>query len=169
MRRVSHRWWAWVRLILLGIVLAGFAAVVMVFPLLPTEQVVIEAGGVAPRDSRAPDRVSYESAILTAEQEDRAAASVQSVYTSPDDALARQQFDRARQVLDYLGSVRADTLASPANKRALIWAVPDLIDLSTDMIDDLLGLSDDGWNRVEHETLRVINVAIDAANEVVLG
>jgi putative nucleotidyltransferase with HDIG domain len=160
LRRVSHHWWAWVRLILLGLVLAGISGVVMVLPLLPTEQVVIEAGGVAPRDISAPRRVSYESAILTAEQEDRAAASVQPVYTSPDDALARQQFDRARQVLDYLGSVRADTLASPAQKRALIWAVPDLADLSADMIDSLLSLSDDGWNLVEHETLRVIGVAM---------
>ncbi|MBN1977387.1 MAG: HDIG domain-containing protein [Anaerolineae bacterium] len=160
MRRVNHRWWAWVRLILLGLVLAGISGVVMVLPLLPTEQVVIEAGGVVPRDISAPRRVSYESAILTAEQQERAAASVQPVYTSPDDALARQQFDRARQVLDYLGSVRADTLASPAQKRALIKAAPDLADLPADMIDNLLGLSDDGWNRVEHETLRVVGVAM---------
>ncbi|MFN2270298.1 MAG: HD family phosphohydrolase [Anaerolineae bacterium] len=172
MRRVNHRWWAWVRLVLLGLVLAGVSGVVMVLPLLPSEQVVIEAGGVAPRDISAPRRVSYESAILTADQEDRAAASVQPVYTSPDDALARQQFDCARQVLDYLGSVRADTLASPAQKRASIKATTDLADLSTDMIYNLLNLSDDGWNRVEHETLRVVGVAMrseireDRLNEI---
>ncbi len=160
MRQVSHRWWAWVRLILLGLVLAGISGIVMALPLLPTEQVVVEVGGVAPRDVRAPSHVSYESTILTADQQDRAAAAVEPVYTSPDDELARQQFDRARQALDYLGSVRADTLASPAQKRELLRAVPDLAGLSADMLDNLLSLSDDGWDRVEHETLRVIGVAM---------
>ncbi|MBN1810552.1 MAG: HDIG domain-containing protein [Anaerolineae bacterium] len=160
MRRVTHHWWEWARLILLGIVLAGISAIVMVFPLLPTEQVVIEAGGVAPRDVRAPDRVSYASAILTAEQEERAAAAVAPIYTDPDPALARQQFDRARQVLDYLGTVRADALASPAQQRGLIGAVPELSHLSAETLNNLLDLSDDGWDRVEHETLRVIGVAM---------
>jgi len=160
LREVTHHWWEWVRLVLLGIVLAGISAVVMVFPLLPTEQVAIEAGEVAPRDILAPDHVSYESAILTAEQEERAAASVAPIYTEPDPALARQQFDRARQVLDYLGTVRADTLASPAQQRSLIGAVPELSHLSTETLNNLLELSDDGWDRVEHETLRVIGVAM---------
>lgn len=160
LREVTHHWWEWARLVLLGIVLAGISAVVMVFSLLPTEQVVIEAGGVAPRDIRAPDHVSYESTILTEEQQDRAAAAVAPIYTEPDPALARQQFDRARQVLDYLGTVRADTLASPAQQRSLIGSVPELSHLSTEMLDHLLDLSDDGWDRVEHETLRVIGVAM---------
>jgi putative nucleotidyltransferase with HDIG domain len=160
LREVTHHWWEWVRLILLGVVLAGISAVVMVFSLLPTEQVVIEAGGVAPRDIRAPDRVSYESAILTEEQRNRAAAAVAPIYTEPDPALARQQFDRARQVLDYLGTVRADALASPAQQRGLIRSVPELSYFSTETLDNLLDLSDDGWDRVEHETLRVIDVAM---------
>jgi putative nucleotidyltransferase with HDIG domain len=160
LRRVTHHWWEWVRLILLGIVLAGISATVMVFPLLPTDQVVIEAGEVAPRDILAPNRVSYESAILTAEQQDRAAAAVAPIYTDPDPLLARQQFDRARQVLDYLGTVRADTLASPAQQRGLIWDIPELSHLSAEALNNLLGLSDDSWDRVEHETLRVIGVAM---------
>jgi putative nucleotidyltransferase with HDIG domain len=160
LRRVTHHWWEWVRLILLGIVLAGISATVMVFPLLPTDQVVIEAGEVAPRDILAPNRVSYESAILTAEQQDRAAAAVAPIYTDPDPLLARQQFDRARQVLDYLGTVRADTLASPAQQRGLIWDVTELSHLSAEALNNLLGLSDDSWDRVEHETLRVIGVAM---------
>jgi putative nucleotidyltransferase with HDIG domain len=160
LRKGTHHWWAWIRLILLGIVLAGISTGVMVFPLLPTEQVVIEAGGVAPHDIRAPDRVSYESVILTAEQQQRAAASVAPIYTEPDPALARQQFDRARQVLDYLGTVRADPLASPAQQRALIGAVPELSHLSAETLNNLLDLSEDGWDRVEHETLRVVGLAM---------
>jgi putative nucleotidyltransferase with HDIG domain len=159
-RRPSRRGWAWVRLILLGLVLSGVAGLVMVHPLLPTGQVVLEVGGVAPQDIYAPNRVTYESAILTAEQEEKAAASVEPVYTSPDPALARQQFDRAREVFDYLGTVRADALATPAEQRGAILRVPELQGLSTESLDLLLGLSDASWDRVQQEAYRLIGEAM---------
>jgi membrane-associated HD superfamily phosphohydrolase len=151
--QVGHRWWAWLRLILLGMMVAGVTGVVMVLPLLPTDRVVLEEGYVAPQDIRAPRRVKYESAILRAEEQDRAASRLQPVYTRPDPALARQQLDRVRQVLDYLGSVRADTLASSAQQRSWILAVPELADLSLETLDDLLALPDESWDRVQLETL----------------
>ena len=159
-RRSRHPWWAWLRLVLLGMVLAGVTGVVMVLPLLPTGRVVLEEGDVAPQDIRAPRRVTYESAILRAEEQGRAAAAVRPVYTLPDPALARQQLDRARQVLDYLGSVRADTLASFAQQRGWILAVPELADLPSETLDGLLALPDEGWDRVQLETLAVIDQAM---------
>jgi putative nucleotidyltransferase with HDIG domain len=62
--------------------------------------------------------------------------------------------------LDYLGSVRADELASPIQKRGLVWAVPELADLSSSTVDALLNLSSASWDRVESETLRVVGVAM---------
>ncbi len=159
-RRGDHRWWAWLRLILLGTVLAGVTGVVMVLPLLPTDRVVLEEGDVAPQDIRAPRRVTYESAILRAEEQERAAAGVEPVYTLPDPALARQQLDRARQVLDYLGSVRADTLASSAQQRGWILAVPELASLPSETFNGLLALPDESWDRVQLETLAVIDQAM---------
>jgi len=159
-RRVGHRWWAWLRLILLGMVVAGVTAVVMVLPLLPTDRVVLEEGYVAPQDMRASRRVKYESAILRAEEQDRAASRLQPVYTRPDPGLARQQLDRVRQVLDYLGSVRADTLASPAQQRSWILAAPELADLSIETLDGLLALPDESWDRVQLDTLAVIDQAM---------
>jgi len=159
-RRRGHRWWAWLRLILLGTVLAGVTGAVMVLPLLPTERVVLEEGDVAPRDIRAPRRFTYESALLRAAEQLRAAAGVRPVYTRPDPALARQQLDRARQVLDYLGSVRADTLASFAKQRGWILAVPELSDLPSETLDGLLALPDESWDRVQLETLAVIDQAM---------
>ncbi len=156
----GHGWWAWLRLTLLMVVLAAVTGVVMVLPLLPTERVVLEEGDVAPRDVRAPRRVTYESALLRAEEQGRAAAEVEPVYTLPDPALARQQLDRARQVLDYLGSVRADTLASPARQRGWILAVPELADLSPETVNRLLALPDESWDRVQLETLAVIDQAM---------
>lgn len=151
------------RLVLLGTVLAGVTGAVIVLPLLPTERVVLEEGDVAPQDIRAPRRFTYESALLRAEEQRRAAAAVTPVYTLPDPALARQQLDRARQVLDYLGSVRADTLASFARQRGWILAVPELADLPSEMLDGLLSLPDESWDRVQLETLAVIDQAMRRA------
>jgi len=141
-------------------VLATVTGVVMVLPLLPTGRLVLEEGDVAPEDIRAPRSVTYESAILRAEEQERAASRVEPVYTVPDPALARQRLDRARQVLDYLGSVRADTLASPAQQRGWILAVPELAYLPSETLDSLLALPDESWNRVQLETLAVIDQAM---------
>lgn len=152
----TKRWWAWMRLVLSGIALAAVTGVVIVQPLLPTGRVVLEEGDIAPEDIRAPRRVTYDSAIRRAEEQEQEAAQVAPIYTSPDPAFARQQLDRAREVLDYLGSVRADTLASKGQKRAWVLAVPELSDLSPQMIDSLLALSDESWDRIQLETLAVI-------------
>jgi putative nucleotidyltransferase with HDIG domain len=159
-RPVGHRWWAWLRLVLQGLVLAAVTGLVMALPLLPTGQVALEEGDVAPQDIRAPRRITYESAILRAEEQNRAASRVEPVYTRSDPALARQQLDRARQVLDYLGAVRADTLASSARQRGWILAVPELADLSSETLDGLLALPDESWDRVQLETLAVIGQAM---------
>jgi len=158
--RSSPRWWPWLRLILLGLAMAGVAGWVMTSPLLPRGQVVLGVGDIATRDVRAPRQISYESSILTSQAQDAAAADVEPVYTSPDPELARQQLDRAREVLDYLGSVRADPLASPARKRAWARAVPELEDLSVEMLEALVSLSDESWDRVQLETLAVIDQAM---------
>ncbi len=159
-RRTGHRWWVWLRLILLGIVLVGVTGVVMVLPLLPTGQVVLDVGDVAPQDIRAPRSLTYESDILHAEAQKRAAAAVEPVYTLPDPALARQQRDRARQVLDYLGSVRADTLASPPQKRGWVRAVLELADVPPSTLNDFLALSDASWDRVQLQISTVIDQAM---------
>jgi len=159
-RRPVHRWWAWLRLVLLAMVAAGTTGVVIAFPLLPTGRVILEERDIAPQDIRAPRSITYESAILQAREQEQAAATLKPIYTRPDPALARQQLDRVRQVLDYLGSVRADTLASSAQQRAWILAVPELDNLSLETLDSLLALSDESWDRVQLETLAVIDQAM---------
>jgi len=159
-RQVSHSWWAWLRLILLGTALAGVTTAVMVFPLLPTGQEVLAEGDVAPQDIRAPRSLTYESAILRAREQEQAARKVEPIYTIPDPALARQQLDRSRKVLDYLGSVRADTLASPAQKRGWILATPELIEIASETLEVFLALSDESWDRVQLETLAALDQAM---------
>ncbi|NLE45011.1 MAG: HDIG domain-containing protein [Chloroflexi bacterium] len=160
MRQSESAWWHWTRLVLLGVFLATVMTVVAVIPLLPTERVILEAGDVASRDVRAPSRITYESAILGAEQEQRAAASVAPVFTPPDSGIARQQLDRARQVIDYIGSVRADPFSTQGQKRAWIVAVPELSEAPIETLDRILSLSEEGWNRAQLETLAVVDQAM---------
>jgi hypothetical protein len=154
--RNSRHWWSWLRLILLGVALAAATALVMVQPLLPTGQVMLEEGDVAPETVRAPYALAYDSVIRQEEERENAAAEVSPIYTSPQGDLARQQLERARAVLDYLGSVRADALASTAQKRAWVLAVPELATITPELIDSLLGLSNESWDRVQLETLALI-------------
>jgi len=158
--RSGRRWWVWLRLILLGLVLSAVTGVVMALPLLPTGRVVLEEGDIAPESIRAPRAASYDSVILRAEAEEQAVSQVEPIYTRPDPELARQQLDRTRQVLDYLGSVRADPLASSAQQRGWILAVSELDDMSSETLDMLLALSDASWDRVQLETLAVIDQAM---------
>lgn len=159
-RHGRHGWWAWLRLILLGIALASVTGVVMVRPLLPTGRVMLEEGDIAPQDIRAPRSLTYDSAIRQAEEQEQAASQVEPVYKSPDPALAREQLDRTREVLDYLESVRADVLASTAQKRGWILAAPELTSLSRETLDNLLALPDESWGRVQLETWAVIGKAM---------
>lgn len=158
--RAGRRWWVWLRLILLGLMLSAVTGVVMALPLLPTGRVVLDEGDIAPETIRAPGAVSYDSAILRAEAQEQAVSGVEPIYTRPDPELARQQLDRTRQVLDYLGSVRADPLASSAQKRGWILAVSELDDMSSETLDMFLSLSDASWDRVQLETLAVIDQAM---------
>ena len=135
----------------------------MILPLLPGGQEALEENDVAPHDIRAPRSITFESDILRAQQQERAAAEVEPIYTSPDPTWARQQLDRARKVLDYLGSVRADTLASSSQKRGWVLAVPELGDLSSEILDFFLAMSDESWDRVQLETLAVLDQAMRPA------
>jgi putative nucleotidyltransferase with HDIG domain len=155
-RRGRPGWWIWLRLVLLGIALAGVTGVVTVRPLLPTGQLVLEVGDVAPQDIHAPRPLTYDSDIRQAEEQDLAVSKVEPIYTDPDPALAREQLDRTREVLDYLGSVRADTLASTAQKRGWVLVVSELAELAPETLDEFLALPDESWDRVQLETLAVI-------------
>ncbi len=151
-----RRWWMRGRLALAVLVLAALFTYFLSFPLLPSGRLVLEEGDVAPQDMRAPRPITYESAILTAAEEQRAVQEVQPVYTAPDSDLAGQRLERARQVLDYLCSVRADPFATPAQRRAWTLAVEELSALSATVVDELYALSEQSWGRVQPEVQAIV-------------
>jgi hypothetical protein len=89
------------------------------------------------------------------------AASVADVYDQPDPAVARQQEIRARQILDYISTVREDPYASRVQQVSWITAIPDL-ELPTDVITHALALEDEAWQETRDETVRVLGRAMQS-------
>lgn len=143
------------RAIALSAFLAAVTSIVLLADFLPSNRLTLNAGDVSPQDIRAPTDLTYESQIRTHQAQEAQAASVQEIYDPPDASVARQQEVRARQILDYISSVRQDPYASPAQKVSWIAAIPDL-GLTPELIGQALALSEQEWQEVREETVRVL-------------
>ncbi len=143
------------RSITLSLFLAIVTSVVLLTDFLPSNRVTLSAGDVSPVDIRAPADLTYESQIRTRQAQDAQAALVQDIYDPPDASIARQQEVRARQILDYISSVRQDSYASPEQKARWLAAIPDL-NLTPEVVGQLLALSEQEWQQVREETVRVL-------------
>ena len=152
----------WIRALLLGLLFVLAGSLILVVQLPPgdeTEQ--LRVGDVAPRNVLAPKRITYASEIETQSARERAEAAVPEIYALPDARIARQQVARARQILDYFDSVRADTYASPDERRELIAAVNDLV-LTDGIISRLLTADSETWSVIKAETVSALDQAMRA-------
>lgn len=147
------------RAILAGLLFVLVVSGILVFQFLPADRIVLDEGDVSDSDIRAPHEITYVSQILTEEAQDRAEAAVRDIYDPPDARVARQQVTKARQILDYMDSVRQDSYARPEQQRQWIEAIPDL-GLSTAVIDQILSLSEEDWRAVRAETIAVVDQAM---------
>lgn len=147
--------WSTVRAIVLGLFLAAAISAILLIDFLPSRRVLLEAGDVGPADILAPYDLTYESEIRTRQAQEAQAASVQEIYDPPDTAVGRQQEIRARQILDYMSTVREDPYASDEQKTVWLSTIPDL-DLSSEVIGYILSLSEEGWLEVRDEAVRVL-------------
>ena len=141
---------------LLFFVMSGLAlaALIIPSPLRPSIS-SLEVGQVAPQDIVAPKAISYESAVLTANQRDAAARVVTPVYAPLDTDVARRQVSRLRNALDYISSVRADQYATSEQKLADLTALEDFkFQKGSDV--KILALSDARWQTVQQETINVL-------------
>jgi len=143
------------RQVLFGLGLTLLTAFILVFSF-PNDFDLV-AGDVAPRDIRSPMDFTYVSDILTAQAQEDAVRRVETVYTPPDFNIAREQYDRARQVLAYLRELRADIYASEPQSYAWTLAVPELADLPLSTVNIILKMSDTSWNRVQIEFLSLLD------------
>jgi len=144
------------RAIAFSLAFALVTSLILVFQLLPADRVTLEEGDVCPQDIRAPREITYVSQVLTEEARARAEAAVKDIYDPPEVRIARKQVTKARQILDYLDSVRHDGYATPEQRREWIEAIPDL-SLSAATIDHILAFADDEWQKVANEAVYVVD------------
>jgi putative nucleotidyltransferase with HDIG domain len=147
--------WGTMRAIVLGVLLAAVISAVLLVDFLPSSRVILEAGDVSREDILAPRDLTYGSEIRTKEAQEAAATSVQDIFDPPDASIARQQEVRARQILDYIGTVREDPYATLEDKAGWIDAIPDL-NLTPSVISQTLTLNDEEWQEAVEETVRVL-------------
>ncbi len=121
----------------------------------PTIQETLQVGSVAQRDYLAPFALTYDSAVLTAAQQDKQAAAVAPIYTPADTSIARQQLERLRSALAYISSVRADGYSSQEQKTTDLSLLKD-IQIQPEMAMNILLLTDSRWLAVQQESIAVL-------------
>jgi cyclic-di-AMP phosphodiesterase PgpH len=143
------------RAVISGVFLAAAISAVLLIDFLPSNQVILEPNEVSSLTILAPYDLTYESEIRTEQARDAQAASVQEIFDPPDASVARQQEVRARQIMDFMSTVRQDPYASPEQQASWLAAIPDL-DLSQGVIEIVLALDEEEWLEVKDETVRVL-------------
>jgi putative nucleotidyltransferase with HDIG domain len=156
-------------LFILGCILA---LVAVLAPLLADALATpLEEGQIAARDYRAQRSITYTSEIRTEQRRRSAEQSVAPIYTSPDTRVARRQMELLRAALGYIQSVRADTYATPEQKRSDLAALEEA-PLRPQTIDAILNLNDARWQAIQQEALSVLErtmssiIRPEAINEV---
>jgi cyclic-di-AMP phosphodiesterase PgpH len=155
-------WKADLRTALLLLLFVAVSSIVLLVQISPVNDLeALDVGDVTPYNVLAPKRVTYVSDVETEAARDRAEAAVPPTYDLPDARIARQQIARARQILDYFDSVRADNYATIEAKKELVAAVNDLV-LTDDIISRLLTTNNDTWSIIKSETIAVLDQAMRA-------
>jgi putative nucleotidyltransferase with HDIG domain len=147
------------RVWLIGAAFMLGAALILIVPLFAGGLVALNTGDVAREDVRAPRALGYTSDSLTEQARAEAEGRVPVQYDPLDLRVPRQQVARARSVIDYLRAVRADPIASHADKQALLGAI-DNVRLSPETIDQILDVPEESWARLTQEIVTVIDLAL---------
>jgi cyclic-di-AMP phosphodiesterase PgpH len=151
----------WARARILGgwflTVLLG--TLILVAPLPLTGQLTVKQGDVAPADVSAPRQVTYVSEILTQQRRDLAAKSVPDVYDPPQARVSRQQLTLATQWLDFVASVRSDTLADPATRLKYLRTVTNP-DLPPELLTKILSIPNAKWDLIAGDVQAVLDRAM---------
>jgi putative nucleotidyltransferase with HDIG domain len=143
------------RAILYGVLLAAAISVVLLVDLAPSNRVLLNEGDVASRDILAPADLTYESALRTQQAQEAQARSIQDIYDPPNASVAREQEVRAQQILEYIATVRLDSLATAQQKVDWLAAIPD-VELPADTADQILAMDDNEWQQVREEVVAVL-------------
>ncbi|MBM3181136.1 MAG: HDIG domain-containing protein [Chloroflexi bacterium] len=132
----------------------SFATLTQPIGLRPTTQAV-DVGDVAQITMQSPRDIEYVSEIRTEEARKAAESAIQPVYSLPDPAIARQQIEGLRVILQNITSVRGDVELTGEEKKSKILSLSD-VRLKLETVDYLLNISDSRWDVVQVESVRVL-------------
>lgn len=132
----------------------SFATLTQPIGLRPTTQAV-DVGDVAQITMQSPRDIEYVSEIRTEEARKAAESAIQPVYSLPDPAIARQQIEGLRVILQNITSVRGDVELTIEEKKSKILSLSD-VRLKLETVDYLLNISDSRWDVVQAESVRVL-------------
>ncbi len=116
---------------------------------------VLDVGDVAAQDILAPYSLSFESAVLTEQGREAAQQAVGPVYDPPDSTIAREQVERLRASLEFIGTVRADAFATEDQRLQDLLALDD-VQLAPESAQQILNLSAARWEAVRLEALATL-------------
>ncbi len=115
----------------------------------------LSVGQSATQEILAPGPITYLSQVLTERARAEAAAAVPDVYDAPDARVARQQVLLLRDVLDFIGSIRADSFADLPQRRADLMSIRGLTLIAQDA-NLMLSFDTPSWTQVQEESLAVL-------------
>lgn len=130
-------------------------SLILTFDLVSRPHVQVTVGQPAVEEVIAPYSKTFTSVVLTNQKRQQAAAAVPDTYTPLDLTIGRRQSTEARAVFNFIEVVRADSLAEPALKQSYIQAIEG-ITIQPETAQELLSLSNDEFNDVEDDVLRII-------------
>src|SRR5258708_7397651 len=146
-----------VALVILGGAFVASASLLIAYnALAPAGSVELAAGEVAPADIIAPHSITYDSDVLTSQARQNAADAIREIFDPPNPAVARQQTQLARHVLDYVDNIRHDSFATSLQQKADLTAV-SAIQLDETQAGQILVLSDASWKDVDSQVMNTLD------------
>lgn len=146
------------RLIVWGVGLASLTswALIFVTPFTSAESALnFSVGESATVEVLAPRPLSFPSPLLTTKAREQAENAVPTVYDPPDARVARQQVLRLRDILDFVNTIRADSLASPDQKASDLRALTE-VTLAPEITTAIITFSEAQWQSTQTEALSVL-------------
>lgn len=119
----------------------------------------LAVGSVATQERFAPYSINFESKFFTERSRKEAAAAVQPIYLPSDPAIAREQLQKLTAAIDYITSIRADSLAEDDVKLADLQNMA-VLQLTAEDAMRLLELEDDDWSAINGEAIRVLELVL---------
>ena len=127
--------------------------------LMAQNEEILTVGSVATQERFAPYSINFESKIFTERSRKEAAADVQPIYLPSDPFIAREQLQKLGAAINYISTVRADTLATPDQKLADLQNM-SVLQLSPEVSNRLLNLDTEDWAAISTEANRVLELVL---------